>query len=77
MNHSIDIKKLIQCYKSYMEYSVDKPPTQKQFLTNMEEKMTDKEFLDDIYIILKQGVEYDNERAWEVVKKDLIEKING
>ena len=74
-NHSVDVDKLIQCYKSYIEYSVDKPPTQKQFLSNIEEKMTDKEFLDDIFIILKQSVEYDNKRAWNMIKVNLIEKI--
>lgn len=74
-NHNVDADKLIQCYKTYMEYSVDKPPTQKQFLSNMEEKMIDKEFLDDIFIILKQSVEYDNKRAWDKIKVNLIEKI--
>lgn len=74
-NHSVDVDKLIQCYKTYIEFSVDKPPTQKQFLSNIEEKMTDKEFLDDIFIILKQSVEYDNKRAWNMIKVNLIEKI--
>jgi predicted nucleotidyltransferase component of viral defense system len=74
-HQTIDVAKLIHCYKTYMEYSVDKPPTQKQFLANMEEKMTDKEFLDDIHIILKPSVKYDNEKAWELVKKEIIEKI--
>lgn len=74
-NHSVDVEKLIRCYKTYMEYSVDKPPTQKLFLANMEEKITDKEFLDDIYSILKQGIEYNNEKAWDKVKIELIEKI--
>lgn len=74
-NHSVDIEKLIQCYKTYIEYSVDKPPTKKQFLVNMEEKMTEKEFLDDIYIILKQGIKYDIVEAWKVVKENLIDKL--
>lgn len=58
-----------------MQSSVDKPPTQKQFLINMAEKMTDHEFLDDIHIILKPGIEYTNEDAWEVVRREIIEKI--
>jgi hypothetical protein len=58
-----------------MENAVDKPPTQKQFLINMNEKMTDTEFGEDIRLVLKQGVEYDNEVAWELVKKELVEKI--
>lgn len=74
-HQNVDIEKLIQCYKTYMKFSVDKPPTQKQFLLNMEEKMTDREFLEDIHIVLKPGVEYDNEKAWEEVNKGIIEKI--
>lgn len=53
---------------------VNKPPTQKQFMTNMEEKMQDEEFLLDIRSILKPEVEYDNEIAWESLKK-LFKKI--
>ncbi len=75
VHQNVDIPKLIQCYKTYMRYSVEKPPTQKQILINMEEKMTDKEFLEDIHIILKPGVEYNNEKAWELVRKEIIEKI--
>ncbi|MFT3739582.1 MAG: nucleotidyl transferase AbiEii/AbiGii toxin family protein [Breznakibacter sp.] len=74
-NQKVDTEKLIHCYKTYMQFSVDKSPTQKQFLVNMEEKMIDKEFLDDIHIILKPGVEYDNRLAWERVKTELIEKV--
>ncbi len=72
---NVDVKKIILCYKTYMEHSVDKVPTQRQFLLNMEEKLTDKEFLNDIHIILKPSIEYNNNRAWEMVKKELIEKI--
>lgn len=73
-NHLVNIENLIRCYKTYMQFSVDKPPTQKQFLINMEEKMTDREFLEDIHIILKPGVEYNNDTAWELVRKVLVEK---
>jgi predicted nucleotidyltransferase component of viral defense system len=69
-NHSVDVDKLIQCYKTYIEFSVDKPPTQKQFLSIIEGKMTDKEFLDDFFIILKQSVDYDNKRAWNMNKSE-------
>lgn len=76
VHQNIDIDRLILCYRKYMEYSVDnKSPTLKQFLANMEEKMTDREFLKDIDIILKPGVEYNNDKAWEFVKEKLIMKI--
>jgi len=74
-NHEVDTQKVIQCYKAYMDFSVDSPPTKKQFLANMEEKMTDKEFLQDIHSILRPEVVYDNLKAWEIVRAELIEKI--
>lgn len=58
-----------------MKYLVAKPPAQKQFLLNKEEKIRDKKFLDGIHIILKQGIVYDNEKAWDLVKKEIVEKM--
>ena len=58
-----------------MDFSVETPPTKKLFLANMEEKMKDKEFLQDIHSILKPEVVYDNLKAWEIVRKELIEKL--
>ncbi|MDR1918557.1 MAG: nucleotidyl transferase AbiEii/AbiGii toxin family protein [Tannerellaceae bacterium] len=76
MSHqNVDVEKVVQCYKKYMEYSVDKPPTQKQFLANMEEKIVMKEFTDDIHLTLKKGVEYDDVEAWEMVRSVLIDRI--
>jgi len=75
VHQDVDAEKIVQCYKKYMEFSVDKPPTQKQFLANMEEKIVMKEFMDDVYLILKKEVRYDDGEAWELVKKGLIEKI--
>jgi predicted nucleotidyltransferase component of viral defense system len=71
----IDAGKVIRCYKIHMEHAVDKPPTQKQFLANMNEKMTDKEFAEDIRLVLRQGVEYDDGMAWKLVREELVEKI--
>jgi len=72
---NIDKGKVLQCYQVHMKNAVDKPPTQKQFLANMIEKMTDKDFLEDIRLVLKHGIEYDDVVAWELVRKELVEKI--
>jgi predicted nucleotidyltransferase component of viral defense system len=72
---NIDTEKLIHCYKIYIKNVVNTPPTQKQFLANMNEKLSDKDFREDIYLLLKQGINYDIEIAWELVKNELIEKI--
>lgn len=75
-NLELDIKKLLLCYQEYMAFSVDKKtPTQKQFLLNMEEKLTDPDFAGDIYALLKPGVNYDQNKAFELIKTVLIEKM--
>jgi len=70
----IDVEKLLHCYKIYYEYAALKPPTIKQFVRNMEEKLTDPEFTNDIFTVLKPGTEFDNLMAYELVKIKLIEK---
>lgn len=74
-NANVNTEKIIECYRKYIAFSTNNPPTQKQFLANMEEKMSLKEFTDDIYSILKKGVEYDSQIAYESVRTELIEKI--
>ncbi len=56
-------------------FSVDRPPTQKQFLRNMEEKLEDPDFSGDIYALLRPGIEYDLTAAYELIKNELLEKI--
>ena len=72
---NIDTEKLIHCYNFHIKNVVNTPPSQKQFLANMNEKLSDKDFREDIYLLLKQGVGYDIETAWELVRKELIGKI--
>lgn len=74
-NAKVDNLKLIKCYKEYMAISVKNSPSQKIFIANMDEKMQDKEFTQDIFTILKPEIEYDNEKAYAVVKTRLLEKI--
>lgn len=71
----LDTDILINCYNQYMAYSVDNPPTHKQFIRNMEGKLEDPDFEGDIFALLRPGVEYDQIKAYELIKKELIEKI--
>jgi len=43
----------------------------------MEDKMTDIEFTNDIQIVLKPGVLFNIEKAWETIKRELITKIKS
>lgn len=70
-----DVSAIIQCYKTYMEFSVGKAPSQKEFLGNMEAKMQNPEFIGDITGLLRPDEKYDHEQAYEYIKKELLEKI--
>ena len=74
-NLELDTSILTSCYKKYMAFSVENPPTQKQFLLNIEKKMQDPDFDGDIYGLLRPGIEYDQNKAYELIKTELIEKI--
>jgi len=71
----LDIDALLHCYREYMNFSVEKPPTQREYILNMEAKMQDSEFLGDTTALLRSDVPYDPQTAYELVKKTLIERI--
>ena len=40
-------------FNRYIDFSVEKPPSYKQFMLNMEQKMQDREFLGDTELLLR------------------------
>jgi predicted nucleotidyltransferase component of viral defense system len=71
----LDLDALIQSYREYMQFSVDKPPTQREYILNMEAKMNDPEFLGDTTALLRPDIPYDPQEAYDIVKTRLIERI--
>ena len=71
IHRNIDYDKLLYCNKKHYENAEQKQPTNKQFLLNMEEKLSDVEFSNDIFSVLKPGIKYDDKEAWEKVSKEL------
>lgn len=67
--------KLLHCYREYMKFSVDNPPTQREYILNLEAKMQDDEFLGDTMALLRPDVPYDQQAAYELVRTQLIENI--
>jgi predicted nucleotidyltransferase component of viral defense system len=72
---TLNIDQVIQCYKEYIGFVVDKPPTQKQYLNNLDAKMKDREFLDDTTSLLRPDETYDAHTAYEAVKQKIIKHI--
>ena len=71
----IHIESLIRCYREYISFVVDNPPTQKEYLQNMELKMQDGEFLDDTNLLLCLDDKHNPAEAWKLVKNQLIERL--
>ena len=71
----MDVANIIRCYREYIGFVVDNPPTQKEYLLNMEQKIEDEEFLGDTEMLLRPEEDYKPQKAWALVKKELIEKL--
>lgn len=66
---------VIRCYRRYIEFAVKQPPTHKQFISNMEEKMQDPDFLGDSRLLIRPELLFDPVKAYDLVRKRLIDKI--
>ena len=75
-NLELDHGQLIQCYKKYMAFVVDNPPSKIQFLQNLEAKQSERDFIGDIEGLLRPGIEYDQTQAFEWIRQEIIEKLN-
>jgi len=68
LTQKVSIEKIIQCYNEYMNFSVEKPPTVKEYLQNMELKILDEEFLGDTRLLLRPNEVYEPIEAWRLVR---------
>ena len=58
-----------------MAFSVGKPPSIKEFLLNIEQKENDPNFTGDMEALLRPGIKYDQEAAFEWLKKEIINRM--
>lgn len=70
-----DRDKIISCYKKYMEYSNGRAKTAKEMLMNLDKKVLDPDFIGDTKGLLRPEVTFNISEAYEIVKKELIERI--
>lgn len=59
-------------YDRYLRFVASHAPTHKEFVVNMEEKMQNPEFLGDTTALLRPGIAFDPQKAWEKVRDDLV-----
>lgn len=71
----INDDKVIECYLKYMDFVVDHIPTYKEFIINMDDKMTDDEFLGDTSGLLRSGDDFNPASSYQLIRERLIEKL--
>ena len=68
----LDIECVMTAYDRYLRFVASHAPTYKEFVLNMDEKMQNPEFLGDTTVLLRPGLTFDPQAAWEKVRDDLI-----
>ena len=71
----IDPENIIRCYRRYMDFVVSKPPTHKQFIQNLESKMIDPDFIEDMENLIRPGEIYNIKEAYQIVKEMVIDRL--
>ena len=69
-------EKVLEVYQTYMDFVVNKKPTYKEFQLNLEGKENNPEFRGDIAGLLREGVNYDESKAFEWIRNEVLEKMN-
>jgi predicted nucleotidyltransferase component of viral defense system len=71
----IDAELVIKCFKKYMEFSVGKAPSQKEFMDNLDDKMKNDNFIGDIKALLHPSEKYEQSQGYELVKEKIIKLL--
>ncbi|UMB59231.1 nucleotidyl transferase AbiEii/AbiGii toxin family protein [Lutibacter sp. A80] len=76
LNMELNTEEIIESFKEYTTFSTgNRPPSQKEFLQNIEEKEQDPNFTGDMEALLRPEITYNQEAAFKWLKSELIEKI--
>ncbi|WP_411766286.1 nucleotidyl transferase AbiEii/AbiGii toxin family protein [Winogradskyella sp. A3E31] len=75
-NIKIDIDEIIHCFKVYTEFSTgNRPPSQKEFLLNMEQKEQNPDFIGDMEALLRPEITYIQEEAFSWLKSEVVSRM--
>jgi predicted nucleotidyltransferase component of viral defense system len=75
-NMDINIDEILECFRAYIVFATDKkPPSQNEFLQNIEAKENDPDFIGDMEALLRPEIAYNQQEACEWLKDEIIEKI--
>lgn len=70
-----DPNEILSCFTSYMDFNKLIPPTRKQFVNNLKEKILDNEFINDTASLLRPEEVYIPNEAFSMVCDTLLDKL--
>ena len=71
---NVQPKQIVKAFRKYMDYE-GKIVTKKQFIINMEDKLQEDMFANDIKNLIRPEVKFDISSAWVKIQKELIELL--
>ncbi|WP_179021305.1 nucleotidyl transferase AbiEii/AbiGii toxin family protein [Winogradskyella forsetii] len=75
-NMTINIEEIIHCFKVYTQFSTGKrPPSQKEFLLNIEQKEQNPDFTGDMEALLRTEIIYNQNEAFSWLKSEVIGRM--
>ena len=77
ITRELDAEKVLECYRKYIQFVAERAPSYKEFVLNMELKMQDEEFLEDVQPLLRPEISFDPLQAWPLVYERLVERMPG
>ena len=70
----VNTERVLKAFKHYLSKEVNQI-SRKDFIENIEKKIEDVNFIGDMNGLLRSGIKYDINEAYEFVKSNLLEKI--
>ena len=76
LHMALNLNQIIECFKEYTAFPTgNRPPSQNEFLMNIEEKEHSPEFSGDMEALLRAGITYNQDAAFAWLKNELIAKL--
>lgn len=73
----LDLQKLLDCYFRHIAATGDHPPSYRQFIANMEAKILLPDYKDSTLPMLRPGIDFNPQDAYDLVREKLLELLPG
>ena len=74
-NADLDVEAVIRCWRRYMMQGGKPAPTADEFVANLHGKLDMNDYCSDVNLMLRPGTSFDVNKAFDEVRKAIIEKL--